>query len=394
MKKLVILLLFIPLLISAQKKIEGTVLDFNKEPLPGAAIYNINNKNKTVSNRNGDFKIKALIGETLQISYVGFETNTFKISKLKKVIIEMSADANLKKIVVEVKRVTNMEEAKGFINNKSYTSLNINNDFLDCEINDNKCFQEKLDKHILDNFYYPDLGDYFDIQAIVYVNYTIDKEGIVKDISSTSALVGVNFEDVESKNIISKAFEDAASSIIKKLPKLNPNTKEGISVDTKFRTPIMYKLSYLGSYADENLSKLPVVSISNEKIEKALNFLDTNSMSKGITTIEDVPLFPGCERVPKSQRRQCFQEQIQKHINRNFQYPEQAAKLGIEGRVFIQFMIGKDGSIGGIRTRGPHQYLEREAYRIISLLPRMTPGIQRGRSVRVPFSIPITFRLQ
>ncbi len=387
MKKLILLLLFIPLLISAQKKIEGTVLDFNKEPLPGAAIYNINNNKKTVSNINGDFKIKALIGETLQISYVGFETNTFKVSKLNKVIIEMSADANLKKIVAEAKSLENIPEAK-------LKLTTINNDFLDCEINDNNCFQEKLDKHILDNFYYPDLGDYFDVQAIVYVNYTIDKEGIVKDINSNAALVGVIFEDVESKNIMSKAFEDAASSIIKKLPKLNPNTKEGISVDTKFRTPIMYKLSYLGSYADENLSKLPVVSISNEKIEKALNFLDTNSMSKAITIIENVPLFPGCERVPKSQRRQCFQEQIQKHINRNFQYPEQAQKLGIEGRVFIQFMIGKDGSIGGIRTRGPHQYLEREAYRIISLLPRMTPGIQRGRPVRVPFSIPITFRLQ
>ena len=387
MKKLILLLLFIPLLISAQKKIEGTVLDFNKEPLPGAAIYNINNNKKTVSNINGDFKIKALIGETLQISYVGFETNTFKVSKLNKVIIEMSADANLKKIVAEAKSLENIPEAK-------LKLTTINNDFLDCEINDNNCFQEKLDKHILDNFYYPDLGDYFDVQAIVYVNYTIDKEGIVKDINSNAALVGVIFEDVESKNIISKAFEDAASSIIKKLPKLNPNTKEGISVDTKFRTPIMYKLSYLGSYADENLSKLPVVSISNEKIEKALNFLDTNSMSKAITIIENVPLFPGCERVPKSQRRQCFQEQIQKHINRNFQYPEQAQKLGIEGRVFIQFIIGKDGSIGGIRTRGPHQYLEREAYRIISLLPRMTPGIQRGRYVRVPFTITITFRLQ
>ena len=387
MKKLILLLLFIPLLISAQKKIEGTVLDFNKEPLPGAAIYNINNNKKTVSNINGDFKIKALIGETLQISYVGFETNTFKVSKLNKVIIEMSADANLKKIVAEAKSLENIPEAK-------LKLTTINNDFLDCEINDNNCFQEKLDKHILDNFYYPDLGDYFDVQAIVYVNYTIDKEGVVKDINSNATLVGVNFENVESKNIISKAFEDAASSIIKKLPKLNPNTKEGISVDTKFRTPIMYKLSYLGSYADENLSKLPVVSISNEKIEKALNFLDTNSMSKAITIIENVPLFPGCERVPKSQRRQCFQEQIQKHINRNFQYPEQAQKLGIEGRVFIQFIIGKDGSIGGIRTRGPHQYLEREAYRIISLLPRMTPGIQRGRYVRVPFTITITFRLQ
>ena len=110
--------------------------------------------------------------------------------------------------------------------------------------------------------------------------------------------------------------------------------------------------------------------------------------------IEDVPLFPGCERVPKSERRSCFQTQIQKHIAKNFRYPEIAQEMGIQGRVFVQFTIGKDGSISGIRTRGPDKNLEKEAKRIISRLPRMTPGKQRGRPVRVPFSIPITFKLQ
>ena len=110
--------------------------------------------------------------------------------------------------------------------------------------------------------------------------------------------------------------------------------------------------------------------------------------------IEDVPLFPGCERVSKSERRKCFQEQIQKHISKNFRYPEIAQEMGIQGRVFVQFMIGKDGNISGIRTRGPDKNLEKEANRIISKLPRMIPGKQRGRPVRVPFSIPITFRLQ
>ena len=110
--------------------------------------------------------------------------------------------------------------------------------------------------------------------------------------------------------------------------------------------------------------------------------------------IEDVPLYPGCERVPKSQRRDCFQKEIQKHINKNFRYPEIAQEMGIQGRVFVQFTIQIDGSISGIRTRGPDKNLEKEANRIISKLPRMTPGKQRGRPVRVPFSIPITFKLQ
>jgi protein TonB len=110
--------------------------------------------------------------------------------------------------------------------------------------------------------------------------------------------------------------------------------------------------------------------------------------------IEDVPLFPGCERVSKSERRKCFQEKIQRHISRNFRYPEIAQEMGIQGRVYVNFVIAKDGSITNIRMRGPDKNLEKEAARIIGKLPKMTPGKQRGRPVRVPFSIPITFRLQ
>jgi len=110
--------------------------------------------------------------------------------------------------------------------------------------------------------------------------------------------------------------------------------------------------------------------------------------------IEDVPIFPGCERVNKSERRNCFQEQMNKHIKRNFRYPEIAQEMGIQGRVYVNFIIAKNGNITNIRMRGPDKNLEKEAQRIIGKLPRMTPGKQRGRPVRVPFSIPITFRLR
>jgi len=110
--------------------------------------------------------------------------------------------------------------------------------------------------------------------------------------------------------------------------------------------------------------------------------------------IEDVPIFPGCEGVKKSERRDCFQEQMNKHIHKNFRYPEIAQEMGIQGRVYVSFIISKDGSITNISMRGPDKNLEKEAHRIISKLPLMTPGKQRGRPVRVPFSIPIIFRLQ
>ena len=85
---------------------------------------------------------------------------------------------------------------------------------------------------------------------------------------------------------------------------------------------------------------------------------------------------------------------IQKHIGKNFRYPEIAQEMGVQGRVSVMFVIQKDGSIGNVRMRGPDKNLEKEAARIISKLPKMTPGKQRGRAVRVPFSIPINFKLQ
>ncbi|MEL0072861.1 MAG: energy transducer TonB [Flavobacteriaceae bacterium] len=87
-------------------------------------------------------------------------------------------------------------------------------------------------------------------------------------------------------------------------------------------------------------------------------------------------------------------EQINKHVKKHFRYPEIAQEMGIQGRVLTTFIIDKDGTINNIQMRGPDKNLEVEVKRIISLLPQMIPGKQRGRPVRVPFSIPITFRLQ
>ncbi len=108
--------------------------------------------------------------------------------------------------------------------------------------------------------------------------------------------------------------------------------------------------------------------------------------------IEEVPIYPGCENIKN--KRSCAQTKIQEHIIRNFRYPKEAQKKKIQGRVFVQFYIGVGGYIDNIRTRGPHEILEKEAKRIVSLLPRFVPGKIDGKSVRVPMSVPISFRLQ
>ncbi|HKL89571.1 MAG TPA: energy transducer TonB [Allomuricauda sp.] len=130
-----------------------------------------------------------------------------------------------------------------------------------------------------------------------------------------------------------------------------------------------------------------VIEIEEVEVEEV-----EEDISVPFAVIEDVPVFPGCEGA--SDKKACFQEMMQKHIRKNFRYPEIAQEMGVQGRVSVIFVIQKDGSIGNIRMRGPDKNLEAEALRIIEKLPKMTPGKQRGRPVKVPFSIPITFKLQ
>jgi protein TonB len=108
--------------------------------------------------------------------------------------------------------------------------------------------------------------------------------------------------------------------------------------------------------------------------------------------IEDVPVFPGCEKGSKSEKKACFQIKMEEHVAKHFRYPEVALDLGIQGKVFVVFVIDKEGYISNIRSRGPDKILEKEAERIIKLLPKMIPGKQRGRPVKVPYSVPIVFK--
>lgn len=108
--------------------------------------------------------------------------------------------------------------------------------------------------------------------------------------------------------------------------------------------------------------------------------------------IERVPTFPGCTG-NNDQLKACFQEKMQEHLKKHFKYPEVATELGIYGKVFVLFQIDKNGMVTKIKTRGPDQILEKEAERIISLLPKMEPGKQRNKPVAVPYSIPINFKL-
>ncbi|MDX9909510.1 MAG: energy transducer TonB, partial [Mariniphaga sp.] len=99
--------------------------------------------------------------------------------------------------------------------------------------------------------------------------------------------------------------------------------------------------------------------------------------------VEDMPEFPGGEAA------------LRQFIANEIKYPVIAQENGIQGRVYVTFVVNTDGSIADAKiARGVDPSLDKEALRVVSTLPRWKPGMQRGKAVRVSYTVPINFVLQ
>ena len=101
-----------------------------------------------------------------------------------------------------------------------------------------------------------------------------------------------------------------------------------------------------------------------------------------LTHCEVMPVYPGGEQAMIA------------HLERMVAYPKEARRQWIEGRVYVSFVVEKDGVVSSVRVfRGVHPLLDEEAVRVVSSLERWTPGMQKGRPVRVSYVLPLTFSL-
>jgi len=211
-----------------------------------------------------------------------------------------------------------------------------------------------------------------------------------------SAVLALVYFTIEWKTFYSNDAEIAMLNISDELIEEVPMTKQELPKPEKpkIKTPEIIEVVD----DEEDLEESVIESSETDQNQEIADIGDIEVAADDepeevpFSVIEDVPVFPGCENW--KDQRQCFQEMMQKHVRKNFKYPELAQEMGLQGRVSVLFVIQKDGTIGNVRMRGPHKSLEKEASRIISKLPRMTPGKQRGNPVKVPFAIPIVFKLQ
>lgn len=135
-----------------------------------------------------------------------------------------------------------------------------------------------------------------------------------------------------------------------------------------------------------------VEKIKVKKNPSALNLKKTE-VPDGV--LERVPVYPGCEEVFGNRaRKDCMSSNVIKLINKSFNV-DIAVSLNLVGRhrIIVNFKIDKTGQVTDVKARGPHPALEEEAIRVIELIPNVKPGLQRGKPVVIPYSIPIVFQI-
>ena len=128
------------------------------------------------------------------------------------------------------------------------------------------------------------------------------------------------------------------------------------------------------------IHNLPLVIDPDKEAEYLAERKDTIN---AYDVVEQMPCFPG------------GQGKLVEFIEENMQYPKECAEKGIYGRVIVAFVVERDGQLSNIRVvKSVHPALDKEALRIVNLMPRWIPGKQNGVTVRVKYIIPIRFSVK
>ena len=150
---------------------------------------------------------------------------------------------------------------------------------------------------------------------------------------------------------------------------------------------------------DDKIDIVEIDLISTEiDDDAAIDILEVSTDDEvfSFVNVENRPVFPGCENLPtEDERFNCFNLKARQFIGKNFEFPEMAKQMGIQGKVWVSFVIDKDGKVTNVKVdRGVDKLLDEEAIRVVRMMPKMSPAKVGGRPVKMSYTLPINARLQ
>ncbi len=209
-------------------------------------------------------------------------------------------------------------------------------------------------QYIGENTKYPDGAVKKRIEGKVFVTFVVEKDGSLTDVKT---LRGVSPDiDAEAIRVISKA------------PNWKPGIQNGRPVRVQYSMVINFKLPSQTALSESK----KIDSIMNLPIDQKI-----------FTAVEQEPTPVGGMGA------------FYNYLGNSIHYPEDAKKKNIQGKVFLSFVVEKDGSLSNIHVlRGVSDDIDAEAVRVFSNAPKWNPGMQNGKPVRVQYNVPLSFSLE
>ncbi len=237
------------------------------------------------------------------------------------------------------------------------------------------CFEQTVRNHVAANLTYPADALRRGIEDEVLATFTVNSNGFVKDVKAKG-----------TKGVVS--LESEAKRIISNLPQLIPAKHQGKTAEVRYNFYISFELDESQKVTAQPAMAVAASNGSSEANSYIKNFIRFDLVSQK-------PIFINCSDNELAEQQECIRETIANNIVDNLIYPFDAASEGIQGTVWVRFIIDEDGYVTDITASGPSngKLLEEEAERLVKLLPKFVPGKHNNQYVNVEYFIPIDFQL-
>ena len=230
--------------------------------------------------------------------------------------------------------------------------------------------EARVIKYVADNVVYPAKAKEDGIEGRVFISFIIEKDGSVSNAKVVRGIGG--------------GCDEEAIRVISAMPKWKPGRKNGKPVRVSYMMPIHFKIGEKGVHIKTEDQDHRWEYQTPGKVGKVEKVIQNGPDENGVyQVVEEMPQFPGGENA------------LVDFVAKNIVYPKEAQEKGISGRVFVSFIVEKDGSISNVDVkRGIGSGCDEEAVRVISAMPKWKPGKMKGEPVRVSYMMPITYKLQ
>ena len=234
---------------------------------------------------------------------------------------------------------------------------------------------QALMDYLSKNVRYPAEAHAIGAQGRVIVSFTVKKDGSIAD--------------TKVERSVNPYLDKEAMRVIAAMPKWKPGKQRGEAVNVKFTVPVAFRLSgpelpKAEEVKQSDMDEVVVVGYAaKDDPTPEGDSVKGENEDEVFTMVEVMPKFPG------------GQAGLFQYLARSIKYPVIAQKSKEQGRVIIQMVISKDGSLSNIKVlRSVSPSLDAEAVRVVGNMPKWEPGMQKGQPVSVKYTIPIVFRLQ